>query len=339
MTRIGIVGCGAVAELSHLPPLLARTDCLVTALVDPNEKRLDALSRLIPDAHRATSLTAVLHDMDAAIVALPHFLHATVAGELLRAGKHVLVEKPLALSGAECDEMLAAARAGGGTITVGHMRRFCPGVAFARELLESNTIGAVRSVDVADGAVYGWPVESDFQFRREKAGGGALVDTGAHTLDMLIGWFGDVQPVSYRDDASAGVEADGVAQLRLPGGIPCRVELSRTRNLRNSAIVEAERGRMEVFFYANRIVMAFRRGARVVPFDCELHPGASYDPSPWRHMFDYQLDDWLGSITEGRPAMVSGEEGAKVVRLIEKLQAMREPLIHPWESFETVSPL
>jgi predicted dehydrogenase len=331
--RIGIIGCGAVTELNHFPPLLVRQDCRVTALVDRNPTRLDVLGRLIPQARRAASVAEVLSDIDAAIVAVPHFLHAAVACELLRAGKHVLVEKPLALSSTECDQMLAAAKASGSSIAVGHMRRFCPAVVFARELLRSNTLGTIRCVDVTEGGVFGWPVESDFQFRREKAGGGVLVDTGAHTLDMLINWFGDIQPFTYHDDAGGGVEADCVAELRLPEGIPCRVELSRTRNLRNSAIIEAARGRMEVFFYDNKVVLTFADGSPVLPFECTPQVSALSDPSMWRHMFDYQLDDWLGALAHGRPAIVSGEVGAKVVRLIEKLQAMREPCNHPWETF------
>jgi len=333
--RIVIIGCGAVTEMFHIAPLLARKDCRITALVDRNEKRLEVVGQLVPHAHRATEVATVLDDIDAAIVAVPHFLHAPISCELLSAGKHILVEKPLALTSAECDRMLAVARASGATITVGHMRRFCPAVAFARDMLRSGALGAISSVDVADGVVFGWPVESDFQFRRDKAGGGVLVDTGAHTLDMVISWFNEVTPLSYRDDASGGVEADCVVELGLSDGVPCRVELSRTRNLRNTAIIEGALGRMEVFFYDNKVVVTFTGAFPVLPIECMPRESALTDPSQWRHMFDYQLDDWLESLVQGRPAMVSGEEGAKVVRLIERVQAMREPLLHPWETFAT----
>jgi len=331
--RIGLIGCGAVTELLHLPSLLARKDCLVTALVDLNGARLEVIGRSVPLARRSASVSEVLSEIDAAIVAVPHFLHASIAVELLRGGKHVLVEKPLALTSSECDLILETANANDGSITVGHMRRFCPAVAFTRNLIRFETMGPIHSVDVADGVVFSWPVESDFQFRRDKAGGGVLVDTGAHTLDMVLSWFGDVLPVFYYDDACGGVEADCIMELRLPANTPCRVELSRTRNLRNSAIIEAERGQIETFFYDNKVVLTFSDGFPVIPIECTPQTSALTNPSLWRHMFDYQFDNWLDSITQGRPAVVSGEEAAKVVRLIEKLQAMRKPLIHPWESF------
>ncbi len=227
MLNVGLVGCGAVVELLHLPPIQARKDCCISALVDPNLERLAVLGEKVPAAVRAVSVPEILGKIDAAIVAVPHYLHADIACVLLRAGKHVLVEKPMALTVEECDRMLIAADAGGASITVGHMRRFCPAVAFAQRLLQSNVLGDLKDVDVCEGAVFGWPVESDFQFRKEKAGGGVLVDTGSHTLDMLIGWFGVPMPVSYCDDSAGGVEADALMHFELRDRVPCRVELSR----------------------------------------------------------------------------------------------------------------
>jgi predicted dehydrogenase len=332
--RLGIIGCGTVVEQFHLPSILARDDCQITALVDQNLRRADALQRHVPGAVKAMTSNEVLAEFDAAIVAVPHFLHATFAIELLSAGKSVLVEKPMALSTAECKAMLEAATRNA-TITIGHMRRFLPTVAAAKHLLAGGTFGKIRRVDIRDGVVFGWPVQSDFQFRKEKAGGGVLVDTGGHALDMVIYWFGDPKPLSYRDNACGGVEADCEAELQLPSGAECVVELSRTRNLRNSAIIQGERGCMEVFFYANKLTFKLQDSlARRIPFDCVPQARALSDPSPWRQMFDLQLEDWLSSLRKGRQASVSGTEGVKVVRLIEQLYALRKPLIHSWESFD-----
>jgi predicted dehydrogenase len=330
LTRIGIIGCGAVTEQLHMPALVARRDCLVTALVDRDPRRTAALARLAPDARCGTAVADVIDDFDAAIVALPHHLHASISIELLRAGKKVLVEKPMALTTGECDVMVAAAGADRTALTVGQMRRFLPAVDFARRLIHAGALGEITSVDVRDGVVFDWPVESDFQFRKDRAGGGVLMDTGAHTLDMIIGWFGEPAPRAYQDDAPGGVEADCVAELALASGAPCRVELSRTRTLRNSAIVSGTRGSIEVMFYANRLT-ATLAGSVAVPFDCVPQPSALPHADIWRHMFDFQLDNWLGAISEGRSAAVPGVEGRKVVRLIESLYGMRQPLDLPWE--------
>jgi predicted dehydrogenase len=328
--RVALIGCGAVVDLLHAPALLARADCRVTLLVDRDTGRTDALKKKFPHAQAATDAGTHLDAFDAAIVAVPHPLHLAVAAPLLKAGKHVLVEKPMAVRPEECSELLAAERAGGGRLSVGQMRRFCPAAAFARSLLTAGALGPIRKVDVRDGVVFGWPVESDFPFRREKCGGGVLMDTGPHTLDMIISWFGLPAALAFRDDARGGVEADAEAELVLPGGAPCFVELSRTRNLRNSAVIEGALGTMEVFFYENKVHISPVQvpGA---PFVCQPSPEALRNPSIWRHMFDFQLDDWLASIREGRPSAVPGEEAAKVVGLIQRLYAIRQPLVLPWE--------
>ena len=126
LTRIAIIGCGAVTERFHLPPLVRRKDCSVTALVDLNTARTEALGRFVPEAVKAKSGAEVLDRFDAAIVAVPHFLHAPVSIELLRAGKSVLIEKPMALSGAECEAMLEAARAAAPPLQSGKCGAFVP---------------------------------------------------------------------------------------------------------------------------------------------------------------------------------------------------------------------
>jgi predicted dehydrogenase len=332
VVRVAIIGCGAVTEQLHIPPLLARDDCRVTVLVDRDPRRLDAVGRLVPDAKRAESYAAAIDDFDAAIIALPHNLHAPVAGELLRAGKSILVEKPMALSTTDCDAMIAAATKPW-SLTIGQMRRFCPAVAMARRLLESELIGTVQSVDVRDGVVFGWPLESDFQFRKEKAGGGVLVDTGAHALDMIIGWFGEPEAVSYADDTRGGVEADCVVELKLPGSVPCRVELSRTRNLRNSAVIRGTKGALDVAFYDNKLTMLLDASPA---FQC-MPAGPPGDI--WREMFDLQLENWLDSIQTMHSPAVPGSEGRKVVALIENLYAIRTPLELHWERFDTAGVL
>lgn len=331
--RIGIIGCGAVTELLHLPSLMANKNCRVTALVDRDPRRLAAVGRMVPQARCSDTYAAVMTDFDAAIVALPHNLHALVTSELLRAGKQVFVEKPMALSVAECDAMIAAAPTPW-SLTVGQMRRFSPAVVLAAQLLRGGVIGEIQSVDVRDGNVFGWPVESDFQFRKDKAGGGVLVDTGAHALDMVIGWFGTPKTVAYRDDARGGVEADCVADLQLPSGAACRVELSRTRNLGNSAIIKGSRGSLEVGFNANVLKCSIPEGSVDTPFLCALEVP---HPDVWRQMFDFQLEDWLGAIKSEQSAKVSGAEARKVVQLIESLYAIRQPLDLPWEQFRTTA--
>jgi predicted dehydrogenase len=146
-TRLALVGCGywgpkVLRAAASLP------DTEVAALVDPELDRARAVQRHFPAARTAASLEEVLGDpIDAVIVASDAATHFELAAEALRAGKHVLVEKPLALRASECKELGEQARAAGAVLMVGHTFRFSPAVQQVRELLERRELGEVYYID------------------------------------------------------------------------------------------------------------------------------------------------------------------------------------------------
>src|SRR5713226_7943556 len=217
--RVAIVGCGAVAEHCHLPALARRNDCSVVALVDHNGERVKGLARRLGRSKVLKNFRDLLAmEIDLAIVALPNHLHAPVSIELLRAGIHVLVEKPIALSVADCDDMLRAAEEGRALLAVGMTRRFIHASRFVKWAIDSEFIGRIHSIDMRDGCAYSWPITTDFPFRKETAGGGVLMDTGVHTLDQLLWWMGDIDSLEYYDDNYGGVEAECELHLTFKSG-------------------------------------------------------------------------------------------------------------------------
>jgi predicted dehydrogenase len=117
----------------------------------------------------------------------------------------VLVEKPLALNAAECDAMGAAAATGNAVLAAGQILRALAAMRWTRAAIADGLIGPVRSFDVRVGYTHGWPPMSDFYFRRE-TGGGVLLDLGAHVLDLLLWWLGDVESfTSHSRPAHAGL--------------------------------------------------------------------------------------------------------------------------------------
>jgi predicted dehydrogenase len=313
-----------------VPALLAAGGRIkVGAVVDRNVSRAGLVSKLCGGPAALTEIAEALPLIDAAIVALPHFLHAPASIQLLAAGKHVLVEKPMALNGAECGSMIAASRKSGAILCVGQMRRFCPAVVAAKRLLAGGALGKILRWTVLEGRVYDWPVASDFFFRRETAGGGVLIDTGAHTLDMLLWFFGAVKDFTYQDDSFGGVEADCEIRMTMLEGSEGYVELSRTRNLPGILEVEGTEGRLVLDFGNNRCVLS------TAPFGAKLPLVMTGDYSPFgadlgTALIALQLDDWLGSIEQKREPMVTGEEGRRAVDFIENCYAHRRPLEKPW---------
>ena len=171
------------------------------AVVDLDEDRAGELARP-RGATASNDLRTVLDraDVDAVAVCVPSGLHAGVGEQVLHAGKHLLMEKPLDVTLAAADRVIAAEHATGRTVGVVSQRRFQPAFVFLRELVESGRIGRVtsgqsespfwRTQDYYDGGDWRGTVDLD--------GGGALMNQGIHGLDLLLWLLGEPVEVSAR---------------------------------------------------------------------------------------------------------------------------------------------
>jgi predicted dehydrogenase len=326
--RVGVVGGGAAAEGIHLPALRRTAGTDLAAIVDPVKARTDALARTFGVRAGFDDYRDAIPHIDAAILGVPHHLHAPIAIDLLEAGVHVLVEKPMALTTAECDAMIAAAGRSGALLAVGLLRRFAPTLRWTRETLASGLLGPITSFDIREGLVFRWPVKSAAMF--SPACGGVTADLGAHILDLMLWWFGDCARLHYRDDAAGGVEADAVIEVEMASGVTGRIELSRTRDLRNSCIIRGERGTLEVGTKTDSTI-------RLTPAngDATLAGRATtptqQPPGNLADLFAWQMDDFVRAITTRTDPMVTGAEARRSVALIETCYRRRQPLVFPFE--------
>jgi predicted dehydrogenase len=327
--RVAVVGCGAMAETVHLPALGLLPNVRVAAVVDTDLARAGALAQRfgVPLA------TADYHDaikaVDAAIIAVPHHVHAPITIDFLRGGVHVLVEKPMALNTRQCDAMIEAADAANRLLAVGLLRRFNESLRFTKDLLDAGALGTIKRIDIREGSIYRWNVMSAAMFRPDV--GGVLADIGSHVVDLLLWWFGDCRVLEYRDDSMGGVEANCNIVLRLPIGIDATVELSRTRNLRCTAIFQGTQGTLEVGTKTDSSVRLAFRGQQVTLGGRPTSPGWQ-PPRTLMDLCTRELQDFVGAISGGRPPVVTGREGRKSVALVETCYARRQPLLYPWEA-------
>jgi predicted dehydrogenase len=327
--RCGLVGCGAVTERYHLPALAASAEVEVTAVVDPVLERARALAgrvgaRLVLSDH-ATLPGAV----DLAIVAAPNAVHASIAIDLLSAGVHVLVEKPMARTTAECDGMIAAAERSGVVLAVGHDFRYFPVARFAHDWFAAAVVGELRRVDVRQSAGGRWPYASSAALSPQ-AGGGVLIDFGVHLFDLLLWWFGEIRVRRYGDDAAGGIETECEAELALvDGDVPVRLDLSRSRRLRDTIVVEGERATVEIGVFEPAV---FRLTLPGRPNGLTGHvPDPGFESAPLPTVFARQLSDVVAAIRGASPPAAGGVEGRRAVALVEACYACREPLRHPWD--------
>ena len=327
--RLGIVGCGAVADRYHLPAAAASDAVELVALVDPATDRAGDLAERYGVGHVLAAASGLPGLVDAAIVATPNPLHAPVACELLRAGVHCLVEKPLATTTAECDEIAAAAEAGGAVVAVGHDFRLFPVAAYAKELFAYVALGTVEGVDLRQSAGGRWPYASTYVFSKETSGGGVLLDFGVHMLDLLTWWLGDVSQVhSYRDDAAGGVETECELELELESGAPVTIQLTRLRPMRDTFVVRCERGTVEIGIFEPALLRLTLPGGGTLEGDV---PDPAFALAPLETVFVRQLEDFARAIRSGAPPLVPVADGRRAVAVVERCYAARQPLRHPWD--------
>jgi len=227
--RLGIAGLGRAFTLM-LPTFLADRRVRLVAAADA---RRENLARFAADFSARTydDVADLARDpeVDAIYIATPHQFHAAHAIAAARGGKHILVEKPMALSLEECGAMIDAAREAGVHIVVGHSHSFDAPVALTRSLIASGRFGPVRMITALD--------FTDFLYRPRRseeldtaAGGGAIFNQAAHQIDVARFLAGapalSVRAMTGRWDAARPTEGAYTAFLTFAGGLAASLTYS-----------------------------------------------------------------------------------------------------------------
>ena len=199
MKRIGLMGCGTVANYGHLPVLEASETLDIVALFDPDPGRLEAASKKFGISAAFTDVDEFLSsDIEAVTITSPAPFHLQNIRDVARHGKHILCEKPLAITEEECVEAIRAADDAGVMLFTAFDYRFSPVSMKIKELVENGAIGRVRSLRL----VYIWNCHGKFSHsdngkpvsnaRRDGRmdEGGPLVDCGVHQIDLARWWLG-----------------------------------------------------------------------------------------------------------------------------------------------------
>lgn len=187
MVRFGIVGTGGIAA-GCATDLAAHPDAELIAVADPSRERVTAFADRfgVGTVRESAEQLVALEAVDAVYVAVPNFLHAPISTMALQAGKHVIQEKPLALSLADAAPLAAAARQSGRCFMLGMNQRFAPAVQRARQLMAQGRIGRPYHCKAYWRRRAGIPRLGSWFTRKEHSGGGGLLDIGVHMLDDAL---------------------------------------------------------------------------------------------------------------------------------------------------------
>jgi predicted dehydrogenase len=194
--RLGMIGAGGIAQVHA--EAAARAGSVIAGCWDIDEQRAKSLAAQHAGATAAGSLEALLarRDIRAVVIAVPNALHKPMAIAALRAGKDVLLEKPMAMNVAECDDIIAVMRETGAIVQLGFVTRFAPAVEAALPFIAAGRLGTVYHVKAAMYRRRGIPGLGRWFTTQAQSGGGALIDLGVHMIDLALHLTGGLRPVS-----------------------------------------------------------------------------------------------------------------------------------------------
>jgi predicted dehydrogenase len=248
-------------------------------------------------------------------IVLPNGLHAQYAVRAFAAGKHVMCEKPMANTSAECREMIDAGKAAGKKLQIGYRMHFDAPTQACIAALRAGEIGSIEIIEAATGFNIGDPTQ--WRLNRKLAGGGCLMDIGIYSLNATRYLSGE-EPIevvadTYADHTDvrfAEVEQHCNFQLKFPSGVMASCQSSYATSL-------------------NRFEVHGSKGA------CLLEPGQSYRGAkfqmdhgrgglqpvniPVNDQFADEMDGFALSIMTGAPSKAGGEEGLQDLRIIEAI--------------------
>lgn len=194
--KIGVIGAGFIGQMAHLEGYSKLADkCEIAAVCDLRDEKLDDVRKKFDIAKTTKAWMDLVNDkeIDAISVATPNIEHREMTIAALKAGKHVLCEKPMAMNGKEAREMCAVERESGKILQIGLQNRFSSAGYFMTDFIESGQMGDIQFARAQALRRRGVPHWGVF-INKEKQGGGPLIDIGVHILDLTLAFMGYPKP-------------------------------------------------------------------------------------------------------------------------------------------------
>jgi UDP-N-acetylglucosamine 3-dehydrogenase len=322
--RVGVIGCGSIAQHRHLPEYKANQYVELVAVCDINEDRAKEIAEKY-EALAFASYEELLKSgkVDAVSVCTPNYLHAPITIAALEAGLHVLCEKPMATSKQEAEAMIQAAKESGKKLMIAHNQRFVPSHQKARKLIQNGEIGKIYSFRTAfgHGGPEGWSVEGKegWFFQKEKAFVGAMGDLGVHKTDLLRYVLGEeiTEVASFVETNAkdfADVDDNAVCILKTESGIIGTLAASWAYVSKedNSTIIYGEKAILRLEDDpTNSLVVQYQNGEVV---NYQLGKIQSNDEGGQNN--SQVVDKFVDSVLHDEEPAVTGEEGMKSLAVI-----------------------
>ncbi len=319
---VAVIGCGSISKHRHIPEYAAHPDVQLVAFCDISLPRAQSFA----DEYGGVAY-ADYRDMlrevnpQAVSVCTSNRLHAQVTLDAIAAGAHVLVEKPMATTDEDAVKMIEAAKARGVQLMVGHNQRFVSAHLSARKLITAGNLGKVLTFRTTFGhpGPDAWSVEgkNSWFFRKDDAVMGAMGDLGVHKVD-LIRWLIDDEVshvasfVGNLNNKVSTVDDNAVMILRMKSGVIGTIAASWTYYAAedNSTIIWCENGTLKIGTDPIHQVIVEYKDQPAVRYE---HGALATNTN---QTASGVIDEFIASIQENRPPLVTGEEGRRSLAVI-----------------------
>ncbi len=334
--KVAIVGCGRISDL-HQVGYRGREDAKIIAVCDPNKARARQKAREWGVEKVYTDFNQVLTDREVEAVELltPHHLHCPMTVQAAQAGKHISVQKPMALSAAEADEMITAADRAGVTLRVYETFVYYAPAVRAREMIDAGEIGEVRAVRMHVSTGTGdtaWKVPLSawvWRFDESQCGGGPLVfDHGYHLFSLGYYLGGPVEKVFAWIDQTPVKEAAGMVKIDAPAMVMFQfksahcygeLDIEHTPKMRIYSDYYADDDRVEIIgekgmLFINRYTARTVDLPELMLFKDGKTTSIPVEGVEWHDSFSAATQDFIEKVKTGGQPRLDGPTGKAVLQ-------------------------
>ena len=328
MINVGILGCGKIAQVRHIPEYAENPDVKLAAFYNPSRKRAEEQAEKYGGKVYDTA-EELLADksIDAVSICAANYAHAELTIKALEAGKHVLCEKPMATNLADCEAMVECAKKNGKFLMIGHNQRLAKAHVEAKRLIDQGLIGKIITfrTTFGHGGPETWainPGKNVWFFDKKKAAMGAMADLGVHKTDLIQFLTGErVVRTTARlvtldkrgeDGELIGVDDNAVCIYEMSGGTFGTMTASWTYYGAedNSTVLYGTKGIMRIYDDpAHSIVVKLADGEEQV-YDVEqIQTNDNQTKSG-------VIDLWVNCLKNNTPPEISGESALYAMRAV-----------------------
>lgn len=335
--RVGFIGAGRIADLHAIEYLRnERAELVAVCDADGEIARARAAAWGLPESRAFTDHRELLAlpEVDLVEILTPHHLHHQHTLDAAAAGKHISLQKPMALTVAQADEMIAAARRAGVIFKVFENFIFYPPVLRAKELIEAGEIGEPLTIRIKSNAANSpnaWPIQAatqEWRFQPDKCGGGPLVfDDGHHKFSLAWYFMGLAEEVHAwigRLEAPLGgttgiIDTPAIVSWKFPGNRYGSLEVVYSPEMLVDTRHYAQDDRIEIT--GSKGVIWITRGhgkmmdvPPVVMYKDMKTYTLSDMPAGWEYSFIYSTRHFIDAYFKGEPPSLTGEQGREILR-------------------------